>query len=240
MDVGGTFTDLVALRNGDVLITKVPSTPQNQSEGVISSVRAAEIKAEEVVGFAHGATVATNSLLERRGARTALITTEGFRDVLKIGRQDRPSLYDLTRNRPPTLVPRELRFTVSERMGPDALNTPIEALELEYTLRVERYELTYGSAGEGKYPGGDGIVRSLCLLEPATLSLFTDRRRHGPLDAYGGDSGKPGENLLNDEQLSAKETRELSPGDTVTIRTPGGGGWRRPEHAKTVGFRKRS
>jgi N-methylhydantoinase A len=124
--VGGTFTDLVAIHDGTVLVTKVPSTPQNQSEGVTRSVQAAEIKAEEVVVFAHGATVATNALLERRGAKTALITTEGFRDVLEIGRQDRPSLYDLTRNRPPTLAPRELRFTVSERMGPAGEITPLD------------------------------------------------------------------------------------------------------------------
>jgi N-methylhydantoinase A len=79
VDVGGTITDLVAPHDGAVLVTKVPSTPQNQSEGVICSVRATEIKAEEVVAFAHGATVATNALLERRGAGTALITTEGNR-----------------------------------------------------------------------------------------------------------------------------------------------------------------
>jgi N-methylhydantoinase B len=111
----------------------------------------------------------------------------------------------------------------------NTLNTPIEALELEYPLRVERYELAYGSGGEGKYRGGDGIVRSLYLLGPATLSLFTDRRRHGPLGANGGEPGKPGRNLLNDEQLSAKDSRELIAGDTVTICTPGGGGWGRPE-----------
>jgi N-methylhydantoinase A len=119
VDVGGTFTDVVALVDGRLVTAKVPSTPRDQSEGVMAGVRAAELDVAEVAAFAHGMTVATNALLERRGARTALVTTEGFRDVLEIGRQDRPSLYDLTAARAPSLVPRELRLTVRERMGAD-------------------------------------------------------------------------------------------------------------------------
>ncbi len=126
VDVGGTFTDLVALGDGDVRTAKVPSTPQDQSEGVMNSVRAAEIEAGSVAAFAHGMTVATNALLERKGAKTAIVTTEGFRDVLEICRQDRPSLYDLTQDRPPSLVPRELRFTVRERMGPEGEISPLD------------------------------------------------------------------------------------------------------------------
>src|ERR671920_120437 len=133
VDVGGTFTDLVALggADGHVLTAKVPSTPQDQSEGVMNSVQAAEIKPEEVAAFAHGMTVATNALLERRGAKTAIVPTEGFRDVLEISRQDRPSLYDLTQDRPPALVPRELRFTVRERMGPEGEIEPLDEGSLE-------------------------------------------------------------------------------------------------------------
>ena len=126
VDVGGTFTDLVALGEGDVRTAKVPSTPQDQSEGVMNSVRAAEVEADSVAAFAHGMTVATNALLERKGAKTAIVTTEGFRDVLEICRQDRPSLYDLTQDRPTALVPRELRFTVRERMGPEGEITALD------------------------------------------------------------------------------------------------------------------
>ena len=126
VDVGGTFTDLVALGGGDVLMAKVPSTPQDQSEGVMNSVRAAGVEAQGVTAFAHGMTVATNALLERKGAKTAIVTTEGFRDVLEIARQDRPDLYDLTKDRPEPLVPRELRFTVKERMGPDGEIEPLD------------------------------------------------------------------------------------------------------------------
>src|SRR5919202_2202073 len=118
VDVGGTFTDLVALAEGDLVTTKVPSTPKDQSLGVMNAIEASEVDPGAVSALAHGMTVATNALLERRGARTALITTKGFRDVLEIARQDRPSLYDLTQDRPPPLVPRELRFTGKERMGP--------------------------------------------------------------------------------------------------------------------------
>jgi N-methylhydantoinase A len=118
VDVGGTFTDLVAVAGGRVVTAKVPTTA-DQSEAVIHAIEAAGIRPEDVDAFSHGTTVATNALLERKGARTALVTTEGFRDVLEIGRQNRPSLYDLTLDRPPALVARDLRFTVAERMGPE-------------------------------------------------------------------------------------------------------------------------
>ena len=124
IDVGGTFTDLVALTGDGIVTAKVPSTPEDQSHGVMRALAAAGVEPVEVI--AHGSTVATNALLERNGARTALVTTEGFRDIIEIGRQDRPSLYDLTISRPPPLVTRDLRFTVRERMGPEG---EIESLD---------------------------------------------------------------------------------------------------------------
>ena len=131
VDVGGTFTDLVALSEGAVATAKVPSTPQDQSAGVMNAVRTSEVEPEAVFALAHGMTVATNALLERRGARTALVTTEGFRDILEIARQNRPSLYDLTQDRPPPLVPRDLRFTVKERMGPEGEIMALDEKSLE-------------------------------------------------------------------------------------------------------------
>jgi len=142
VDVGGTFTDLVALSEGDLITAKVPSTPRDQSVGVMNAVDASEVEAGAVAALAHGMTVATNALLERRGARMALVTTEGFRDVLEIARQNRPSLYDLSQDRPPPLVPRELRFTVAERMGPEG---EIEALDetglKDAVFRIEEAEV---------------------------------------------------------------------------------------------------
>ncbi len=130
VDVGGTFTDLVALIEGEVVTAKVPSTP-DQSHGVIAAVEVTGLEPTDVEVFAHGTTVATNALLERRGARTALVTTEGFRDIIEIGRQNRASLYDLTLHRAPPLVSRELRFTVEERMGPDGELVPLDETGVE-------------------------------------------------------------------------------------------------------------
>ena len=109
----------------------------------------------------------------------------------------------------------------------NTLNTPIEAFELEYPMRVERYELLYESGGAGENRGGDGVVRSVKVLKPASLSLLTDRRRHPPRGANGGEAGAVGENLLNDEDLPPKVSRELEEGDVLAVRTPGGGGYGR-------------
>ncbi len=107
----------------------------------------------------------------------------------------------------------------------NTLNTPIEAFELEYPMRVERFELADGSGGTGRHRGGDGIVRSIQVLEPASLSLLTDRRRHRPPGSHGGGPGQCGRNQLNGQPLPPKVNVPLAPGDVVTITTPGGGGW---------------
>ncbi len=116
------------------MTAKVRSTPGDESRGVLDAILASGIEADEVVAFAHGTTVATNTLLERSGGRTALVTTEGFRDVLEIGRQNRPSLYDLTENGPPPLVARDLRFTVRERAAPGGVLAPLDPASVERAL----------------------------------------------------------------------------------------------------------
>jgi len=110
----------------------------------------------------------------------------------------------------------------------NTLNTPVEALELEYPLRVERSELAYGSGGAGVHRGGDGIVRRVRALEPCWLSLLTDRRHHRPAGTAGGEPGAAGANLLDGEPLPAKASRPLRAGQALEIRTPGGGGWGAP------------
>ena len=130
VDVGGTFTDLVAVVDGDLVSVKVPSVPGEEARGIAAALAAAGVEAGAVGVLAHGTTVATNALLERRGARTALVTTEGFRDVIEIGRQDRASLYDLTAHKPAPLVSRELRITVRERMGPEGVVVPLDDASL--------------------------------------------------------------------------------------------------------------
>jgi N-methylhydantoinase B len=107
----------------------------------------------------------------------------------------------------------------------NTLNTPIEAFELEYPMRVERFELARGSGGDGRHRGGDGIVRSIRVLEPATLSLLTDRRRHRPPGRDDGGPGAPGRNQRNGQELPPKVSVPLEAGDVVTVTTPGGGGY---------------
>ncbi len=122
VDVGGTFTDFYGLDggSGSVRLLKRPSTPDNPARAILDGLK--ELGADpglslaEVARFAHGTTVATNALIQRRGAPVALITTKGFRDLLEIGRQTRPHMYDMQRDAPPPLVPRETRFEVGERM----------------------------------------------------------------------------------------------------------------------------
>ncbi len=122
VDVGGTFTDAVLAFDGRVITAKAPTTPRDQSEGVMAAIEAAlenaGADANDVREFSHGMTVATNALLEGNGARTALIATEGFTDLVALGRQNRPELYRLCAGRPAPLVPDELRFGAPERMTP--------------------------------------------------------------------------------------------------------------------------
>jgi N-methylhydantoinase B len=110
----------------------------------------------------------------------------------------------------------------------NTLNTPIEALERDYPLRIERYALRRRSGGAGAMPGGDGVVRTYRVLADCRLGLMTERRRHGPPGAAGGEDGTRGRNLLNGRPLPAKASLDLRAGDVLEIRTPGGGGWGRP------------
>jgi N-methylhydantoinase B len=107
----------------------------------------------------------------------------------------------------------------------NTLNTPVEALELAYPLRVERYALRLGSGGRGRRYGGNGVIREITALEPCRVSVVTERRARGPGGTRGGEPGAPGRNLLNGEPLPAKATRALAAGESVTIETPGGGGF---------------
>jgi N-methylhydantoinase B len=139
------------------------------------------------------------------------------------------------------------RFTYYETVGggqgacPDAdgpsgvhvamsntLATPVEALELEYPLRVERWELRLGSGGSGVHRGGDGIVRELRVLEDCRLSVLAERRRQQPQGARGGEDGASGRTLVNGEEQPPKLTRQLRAGEVVRIETPGGGGFGSP------------
>ena len=107
----------------------------------------------------------------------------------------------------------------------NTLSTPIEALELQYPMLVERYALRLGSGGEGRHRGGDGVVRELRMLEECRLSIISERRTHPPQGERGGATGAPGRNSLNGELLPGKVTRDVARGDIVRIETPGGGAY---------------
>lgn len=171
VDVGGTFTDAVLFDGEELHTAKLPTTPDDQSRAVIAAVeevlRRAGRSGADVESFAHGMTVGTNALLEERGARTALIATRGFADVLEIGRQDRPSLYRLCEPKPTPLVPAELRFEAAERIGPEGV---IDALSAEEPDRL---------AEQVRECGAEAVAVSLLFsyLDPAHERRIAERLR---------------------------------------------------------------
>ncbi len=153
VDVGGTFTDIVAFdaESGREMTHKVPSTPSNPAQAIVTGIEAIlkkhQIDAANVAQVAHGTTVGTNTLIERKGAKVALITTQGFRDVLEIARQKRPSHFDMHRDFPPAVVPRWRRFEVVERILADGtVRTPLTDAEID---RVVAEALATGAEAIG-------------------------------------------------------------------------------------------
>ncbi|KAA0911344.1 hydantoinase/oxoprolinase family protein [Pusillimonas sp. ANT_WB101] len=145
VDSGGTFTDLCTFdeNTGELSVSKIASTPHDPSEGIAEGVRNmlrdVGRRAQEVSFLGHGTTVGTNALIQLKGTKTALVVTEGFRDLLEIGRQKRPSLYDLYADKPVVLVSRDLRFEISERLKFDgSVVTPFDLDGLEEIIETIR------------------------------------------------------------------------------------------------------
>jgi N-methylhydantoinase A len=132
IDIGGTFTDLVGLRDGDIVIDKTSTTPHDPTEGVATALAGVETDIASIADFLHGTTIAINTVLERKGANTALITTKGFRDVYSMGRNNRPEAFNLEFRRPRPLVPRSLTWEVSARMMASGdIFEPLDDSEIE-------------------------------------------------------------------------------------------------------------
>ncbi|GAB3685617.1 hydantoinase/oxoprolinase family protein [Salinarchaeum chitinilyticum] len=182
VDVGGTFTDVVTVDDGELTVTKAPSDPDSPAAGVLAALeRAAErdgFDLADVGSLVHGTTVATNAVLEETWADAGLVTTEGFRDVLEIGRQDRPELYDLAGSKPDPIVPRNRRFEVPGRL--DERGEVREPLE-ESAVRSVATELATAAPDEvdgkdGESGEGDGVESvAVCLLF-AYENEFHERR----------------------------------------------------------------
>jgi len=147
VDVGGTFTDIVFLgSDGTMFIKKVSSTPPNYSQGIIDGIKGVlsqnGLNGESIEEIIHGTTVVTNTILELKGAKTGLITTKGFGDILEIGRSRRPEAYNLSWTKPPTIIPRYLRFEVNERIT--AKGEVIEPLDVDEVISVIDKLVAYG------------------------------------------------------------------------------------------------
>src|SRR3954454_8012320 len=173
VDVGGTFTDAVLVADGVVHTAKAPTTPDDQSRGVIAAVERAlqdaGAQASEVEAFAHGMTVATNALLEGTVARTAFVATNGFTDVVALGRQARRELYRLCAAPPAPLTPPERRFAARERTGPDGVLEALGGLE----------ELVDAVAGAEPEAVAGWLLHSYCQPRPQRAVGEALRERFG-------------------------------------------------------------
>src|SRR5437762_14216749 len=139
VDVGGTFTDLVALaQDGTIEVRKVVTTPDDPAVGLFRALDPLKTPPHPIELLVHGTTIATNALLERRGARVALVTTKGFEDLLWLRRQDRAALYDLARDHSPPLVARSDVVAVAERSGPEGVLEPLGADEVARVVATVR------------------------------------------------------------------------------------------------------
>src|SRR3954447_15851149 len=137
IDIGGTFTDLVGCVDGRIVTSKTSTVPADPTRGVAHSLTLAHCQMPALSELLHGSTIAINTVLERKGARTALITTRGFRDTYAIGRGNRIEAFNLFFHRPKPLIPRELSFEVTERMNAaGAVLTPLDESEVHALANV--------------------------------------------------------------------------------------------------------
>ena len=179
IDTGGTFTDVVAIDGDRITTAKVPSTPTDFAQGVMAGVQQVRQDLDAPFTLVHATTVATNALLENKLAKVALITTRGFRDVLEIGRQTRPELYNLRAQRPPPLIPRRYRYEVKERVS--AEGKVIESLEtaaVDACLdRIERAGIEQVAVAllfAFLHPAHERLIGRLARRRGMTVSLSSD------------------------------------------------------------------
>src|SRR5438093_9530549 len=237
IDVGGTFTDLTAVDDatGKVVVTKVPSQPRNEAAAVLAGLQALGIAGRDVRRLVHGTTVGTNTVLERRGARVAVVTTAGFRDLIEIGRTKRniPALFVPTFVRPKPVVERGHRFEVTERLAADgAVLAPLDGASVERALDAAAaagaealavcllhaylnpaHERAVADAAKGRYPGLPVSCSADVVAEYREFERFSTT----VLNAYL----QP----LMDGYLSGLEERLLATGYThgvLTIASSGG------------------
>ncbi len=180
VDVGGTFTDFFAFDDTDdrIVLHKVPSTPANPAQAVIAGLRELTqhgVDLGAITRLSHGTTVATNALIQRRGGKVALVVTEGFRDLIEIGRQIRPKVFDLQADYPAPLVPRELRFEAAERITADG--STVRALE------PQALDALVKQIGAAK-PDACAVCLLFSFLNPAHETMIRDALAAAYPDMY--------------------------------------------------------
>ena len=180
VDVGGTFTDFFAFDDTDdrIVLHKVPSTPANPAQAVIAGLRELirhGVDLGAITRLSHGTTVATNALIQRRGGKVALVVTEGFRDLIEIGRQIRPKVFDLQADYPAPLVPRELRFEAAERITADG--STVRALEPQALPALVK------QIGDAK-PDACAVCLLFSFLNPAHEAMIRDALAAAYPDMY--------------------------------------------------------
>lgn len=198
VEVGGTFTDLVAIGEGGVRVLKVPSTPQNPDEGAFAAIQATGIPPSQIADLAHGSTVATNAVLERKGFLTAFITTTGFRDILSLQRHGRRRVYDLQYQKPVPVVTRRASFEIDERILADG--SILRALDVS---QVKTRLIPQLLQGEYK-------AIAICLLN-SYVNPAHERQLRGLLHEY-----LPGVNIAISSDIT-REFREYERASTTTL-----------------------
>jgi len=241
VDVGGTFTDLVLYdeATGRLSHAKTPSTPEDQSRGVIAGIDALGVDAGQLGRLAHGSTVATNTLLERNGARTAAVVTQGFRDVLVVGRGNRTAIYDIKGRRPPLLVPRSQIHEVPERVRHDGtvVSEPGDLSALAARLKADGVEAV-AVCFLHSYANPTNEARTKAALEAALPGVFvTASHEVSPeyreyerfaTTAVNGYVAPRVRRYLASLESAVKARGYLRP---VAIMTSNGGAWPIPEIA---------
>ena len=176
VEVGGTFTDLVAIGEDGITVTKVPSVPRQPDEGAFNALLQSRIPISSVEDLTHGSTVATNAVLERKGFATAFITTQGFRDILRLQRHGRSRIYDLEYVKPEPVVARAACYEVSERIRADGsiqLALDLDRVDLRHVDLEQRFD----SVLDVLLVGGQRNLENDLVLFRQKCGLLGDHRR---------------------------------------------------------------
>ena len=199
VDIGGTFTDFVGFdsASGEVLVSKARTTPRELTAGVLDCVRKSGVPLAAMETLFHGSTLVINAIIERTGARTGLVTTRGFRDILEIGRGNRPDNYDIFYQKPASFVPREWRFEVGERLAPaGSIVTPLSITDLDRVVEAARAQ--------------DLKALGICFLHSYANAVHEERAREHLQSAL------PGVYVCTSSEVS-REWREFERSSTTVL-----------------------